>query len=42
MNVNPSDGTWRKSSYSGEEVSSDCVEVAHLVLSESRSVGRDA
>ncbi|WP_406566970.1 DUF397 domain-containing protein [Actinoallomurus rhizosphaericola] len=30
MNVARSGGIWRKSSYSGEEVSSNCVEVAQV------------
>ncbi|WP_425551218.1 DUF397 domain-containing protein [Actinoallomurus vinaceus] len=42
MNLTPSGGTWRKSSYSGQNVSDTCVEVAHLVLCETRSAGRDA
>ncbi|WP_425550716.1 DUF397 domain-containing protein [Actinoallomurus liliacearum] len=33
MNVTSSGSTWRKSSYSGEEVSSNCVEVAQLTRS---------
>ncbi|WP_406567660.1 DUF397 domain-containing protein [Actinoallomurus spadix] len=35
MNITPSTGAWRKSSYSGENVNDTCVEVAQLVVFES-------
>ncbi|MEV5711978.1 DUF397 domain-containing protein [Actinoallomurus sp. NPDC052274] len=35
MNVTPPVGTWRKSSYSCENISDTCVEVARLTFAES-------
>ncbi|MEV5748559.1 DUF397 domain-containing protein [Actinoallomurus sp. NPDC052308] len=32
MNITPSASTWRKSSYSGQNVSDTCVEVAQLIF----------
>ncbi|MCO5993736.1 DUF397 domain-containing protein [Actinoallomurus rhizosphaericola] len=35
MNITLLAGTWRKSSYSGENISDECVEVTWLISSES-------